>query len=173
MGVPSVQAAAVVLDEEGLAVEGAIVSTGNPHFVVFTEDESFVVEGRSWAEVGRAICFHPDFPEGTNVEFVHIRNRGEIAIRIFERGVGPTTSSGTGTCAASAAAIALRGCLPELRVEAPGGVQRTEWHAAGDEILLTGPAAIVARGEAFLPLHPAPTETRGNDGQGSREQETR
>jgi diaminopimelate epimerase len=81
---------------------------------------------------------------------VHVRSAGEIAIRIFERGVGPTTSSGTGTCATSAAAIALRGCATNLLVEAPGGTQRTEWLSREAEILLTGPAAIIARGEAFV-----------------------
>jgi diaminopimelate epimerase len=151
MGVPQVSPQTVYLDEEGIAVEGIAVSTGNPHFVIFVEDETFSAHGLTWQQLGRAICFHPDFPGQTNVEFVYLRSRHEIAIRIFERGVGPTTSSGTGTCATSAAAIATLGCAPRLLVEAPGGVQRTEWHGPHDEILLTGPAAIIAHGEAFLP----------------------
>ena len=151
MGVPSVSLRTVYLDEEGIAVEGAVVSTGNPHFVLFVEDESFRAYSMEWQVLGRAICFHPDFPEQTNVEFVHVRSAHEIAIRIFERGVGPTNSSGTGTCACSAAAIVARGCATRLVVEAPGGVQRTEWHGLDDEIVLTGPAAIIAQGEAFLP----------------------
>jgi diaminopimelate epimerase len=152
MGVPRVEASAVVLHEEGIEIEGAVVSTGNPHFVIFVEDEHFRAYGRDWRELGSAICFHPDFPEQTNVEFVHVRDAGEISIRIFERGVGPTTSSGTGTCATSAAAIALRGCSTQLRVEAPGGMQQTDWPSPGAEILLTGPAALIASGEAFVGL---------------------
>jgi diaminopimelate epimerase len=155
MGVPQVSLRTVVLDEEGIAVEGVMVSTGNPHFVIFVEDESFRVHGLDWQQIGRAICFHPDFPEQTNVEFVYLRSTQEIAIRIFERGAGPTSSSGTGTCACSAAAIATRGCASRLVVEAPGGVQRTEWHGSNEEMLLTGPAVIIARGEAFLPSHGA------------------
>jgi diaminopimelate epimerase len=150
MGVPVVAPQTVYLEEEKISVEGVAVSTGNPHFVIFMEDESFRAHGLAWQELGRAICFHTDFPQQTNVEFVHIRSPHEIAIRIFERGVGPTTSSGTGTCACTAAAIATRGCAARLLVEAPGGVQRTEWHGADDEILLTGPAAIIATGEAFF-----------------------
>ena len=42
------------------------------------------------------------FPHQTNVEFVRMSGRDEIEIRIYERGVGPTSSSGTGTCAAGA-----------------------------------------------------------------------
>jgi diaminopimelate epimerase len=151
MGVPQVSLRTVVLDEEGIAVEGVMVSTGNPHFVIFAEDETFTAHGLTWQQLGRAICFHPDFPEQINVEFVYLRSTHEIAIRIFERGVGPTTSSGTGTCATSAAAIATRGCAARLLVEAPGGAQRTEWHGPQEEILLTGPAAIIASGEAFVP----------------------
>ncbi len=150
MGVPAVEPGTVFLDEEGIAVEGVKVSTGNPHFVIFVEDESFRAHGLEWQELGRSICFHPDFPGQINVEFVHVRSTGEIAIRIYERGVGPTSSSGTGTCATSAAAIVTRGCASRLMVEAPGGVQRTEWPGPGEEILLTGPAVIIAQGEAFL-----------------------
>jgi diaminopimelate epimerase len=149
MGVPIVAERTVYLDEKGIA--GVVVATGNPHFVIFVEDESFRVYGLDWQQLGRAICFHPGFPNQTNVEFVHVRSAGEIAIRIFERGVGPTSSSGTGTCATSAAAIATRGCSAHLIVAAPGGVQRTEWPGPAEEMLLTGPAAIIAVGEAFLP----------------------
>ena len=157
MGVPTATPRTVYLDEEGVAVEGIAVSTGNPHFVIFVEDESFRAQGLDWQKLGRAICFHPDFAEQTNVEFVHVRSAEEIAIRIFERGVGPTSSSGTGTCASSAAAIVARGCAARLRVEAPGGAQITEWRGGADEMLLTGPAVIIARGEALLPA-PVPAK---------------
>ena len=150
MGTPLVTPGEVVLDEEGVTVQGAVVNTGNPHFVVLVEDETFQVQGRPWQEIGRAVCFHPQFPAQTNVEFVQVLAPGEIAIRIFERGVGPTTSSGTGTCASSAAAMTLHGCARELRVHAPGGTQTVEWASADAEMQLTGPAVIVANGEAFL-----------------------
>ena len=155
MGVPVVEPGTVVLDEEGISVEGAVVSTGNPHFVIFVDGEAFASHGMDWRDLGRAICFHPDFHEQTNVEFVHVRSEQEIAIRIFERGVGPTTSSGTGTCATSAAAIVLRGCATSLLVEAPGGLQRTEWLAPGEEMLLTGPASLIATGEAIAEMQVA------------------
>jgi len=87
------------------------------------------------------------------VEFVRVTGadkiEDEIEIRIYERGVGPTSSSGTGTCATGSAAIALRGASPVLRVIAPGGPQTVEWHGPGSEILLTGPAELVCFGEAW------------------------
>jgi len=83
------------------------------------------------------------------VEFVRIAGDREIEIRIFERGVGPTTSSGTGTSAAATAVLALRRCVSPLNVVAPGGPQTVAWGGPGTELFLTGPAALIARGEAW------------------------
>lgn len=149
MGVPRVQAGSVKL-HDGREIAGAVVNTGNPHFVILVDDDEFTVDGRPWQSIGKEICFHVDFPEQTNVEFVRLRGKGEIEIRIFERGVGPTSSSGTGTCATGSAAIALHGCASPLRVTAPGGAQMIEWQGVGSEILLTGPASLIATGQAYL-----------------------
>lgn len=149
MGVPRVQAGSVRL-ADGMVIAGAVANTGNPHFVVVVDNDEFRVAGRSWQSVGKEICFHADFPEQTNVEFVRLRGSTGIEIRIFERGVGPTSSSGTGTCATGSASIALHGCRSPLRVTAPGGAQMIEWEGAGSEILLTGPASLIASGQAYL-----------------------
>ncbi len=154
MGVPRVERAAVALDEDAVLVEGAIVSTGNPHFVIRVENSSFQVPGPNggmdWQTLGRALCVHPRFPAQTNVEFVHVLSPGRIAIRIFERGVGPTTSSGTGTCASASAAMLLHGCARTLEVEAPGGTQTVDWPGDTAEMQLTGPAELISIGEAFV-----------------------
>jgi len=76
-------------------------------------------------------------------------NEREIEIRIFERGVGPTTSSGTGSSASAIAALALNGCVSPLTVVAPGGAQTVAWEGPGTELWLTGPAALIANGEAW------------------------
>ena len=106
-----------------------------------------------WESIGREICFHSDFPQQTNVEFVRVTGPNEIEIRVFERGVGPTTSSGTGTCASAAASIALRGLSTELLVRARGGTQLVAWpdpsQSSPAEMTLTGPAELIATGEAF------------------------
>ena len=149
MGVPRVEARSIELPGVG-AVDGAVVHVGNPHFVLFVEREDFGAHGMSWQALGAKISASPLFAQGTNVEFVQVRGAGEIAFRIFERGCGPTMSSGTGTCASSAAAMFLRGTNRELTAIAEGGSQRTVWPANDAVMRLTGPAEIVCRGEAFL-----------------------
>jgi diaminopimelate epimerase len=155
MGVPEVRRATVRLhDREEVRgteeIRGAAVSTGNPHFVISVADESFTIAGRPWQEIGAAICTHPDFPKQTNVEFVHRLADDHIAIRIFERGVGPTSSSGTGTSATAAAMIALEAMPETLRVLAPGGEQTVTWAGGDAELQLTGPAVVLATG-TWLP----------------------
>jgi diaminopimelate epimerase len=148
MGVPTLSSRTVRL-KSGTEVTGAAVSTGNPHFVIAVRDSEFSVAGRTWQSIGEEICFHPDFPQQTNVEFVRVVGPGKIEIRIFERGVGPTTSSGTGSSASATAALALNDCVSPLTVVAPGGAQTVEWDGPGTELFLTGPASLIARGEAW------------------------
>ncbi|HEX8712075.1 MAG TPA: diaminopimelate epimerase [Terracidiphilus sp.] len=148
MDTPTVASHTVTL-KDGTEIEGAEVSTGNPHFVIEVDNERFDVAGKTWQSIGAEICAHPDFPNQTNVEFLRIHTPSEIEIRIFERGVGPTLSSGTGTSASATAALALHGCRSPLRVIAPGGQQTVAWSGPGSELQLTGPAALIARGEAW------------------------
>jgi diaminopimelate epimerase len=148
MGIPTFAPRAVTL-ANGVQVAGVEISTGNPHFVIVLDNAEFSVAGKTWGKIGAEICVHPDFPHKTNVEFVRIVNQREIAIRIFERGVGPTTSSGTGSSASATAALALHGCVSPLTVVAPGGAQTVAWSGSGAELYLTGPATLVARGEAW------------------------
>jgi diaminopimelate epimerase len=133
----------------GAEIVGVEVVTGNPHFVILVDDAAFTVAGKPWQAIGAEICTHRDFPHQTNVEFVRVLSEQEIEIRIFERGVGPTTSSGTGSSASATAALALRRCISPLTVVAPGGAQTTAWGGPGQELFLTGPAALIARGEAW------------------------
>jgi diaminopimelate epimerase len=153
MGVPRVMPRTIEISGVAGAIEGAMVNVGNPHYVIFVESEDFSAYGMSWQELGAKIAVDPLFKFGTNVEFVRVLKRDEIAFRIYERGCGPTTSSGTGTCASSAAAMALRGAgagvARELTAIAEGGPQRTVWPANDAAMLLTGPAEIVCRGEAY------------------------
>ena len=134
---------------DGVEVIGLEVSTGNPHFVVIVDKPDFAVAHRAWTGIGAEICAHRDFPQQTNVEFLRIVSDHEIEIRIFERGVGPTSSSGTGSSAAATAALALRRSSSPLKVVAPGGAQTVAWDGPGTELYLTGPAALIARGEAW------------------------
>jgi len=146
MGVPRVMPRTIEIPVVG-GVVGAMVNVGNPHFVIFVDTEDFSAHGLAWQTLGAQISTSPLFSHGTNVEFVRIVSESEIAFRIFERGCGPTMSSGTGTCASSAAAMALRGVNRELKAVAEGGAQRTVWATDDQAMRLTGPAEIICRGE--------------------------
>jgi diaminopimelate epimerase len=148
MGNPAFQPHTVTL-ASGLRIVGIEVLIGNPHFVIIVDNGDFSVGGKSWEVLGAEICVHSDFPQHTNVEFVRILNPDQIEIRIFERGVGPTSSSGTGSSAAATAAQAFMGCRSPLAVLTPGGLQTVNWEGPGTELRLTGPASLIARGEAF------------------------
>jgi diaminopimelate epimerase len=148
MGVPRVMQRTIELPGVG-NVAGAMVNVGNPHFVLFVDTDDFSAHGHAWQELGAKISTSPLFPHGTNVEFVRVLSPSEIAFRIYERGCGPTTSSGTGTCASSAAAMALRSTERELTAVAEGGAQRTVWPGSDAVMRLTGPAEIICRGEVL------------------------
>jgi len=126
-------------------VQGTPVSMGNPHFVVFVSEFGPGWQGEA-AEIGR----HHDFKHGINVEFVRVVKPAEIEVKFYERGVGETLSSGTGSCAAAVASVASGKTTSPVEVLAPGGAQRVEWQSLEDKVLLTGPAELICRGEFFV-----------------------
>jgi diaminopimelate epimerase len=103
-------------------VQGTPVSMGNPHFVAFVKDFPAAWQAEA-AEIGR----HPDFKLGVNVEFVRVTSHNDIEVRFYERGVGETQSSGTGSCASAVAAIAAARVNSPVNVRAPGGAQVVRW----------------------------------------------
>ena len=128
------------IEAAGETVEASVFSIGNPQCVLLgplPSDERF-------ERLGPALERHPLFPQGTNVEFVQVEAPDRVRIRIWERGVGPTESSGTGACAAAIAAIAHGGAAPRVEVISPGGSQAVEWN--GGEVYLTGWAELVWEG---------------------------
>ena len=146
MGIPRVMPRTIVIPGIG-EIPGAMVNVGNPHFVLFTDTEDFSAHGHTWQQLGAKIATSPLFAHGTNVEFVRILSPTEITFRIYERGCGPTSSSGTGTCASSAAAMTLRNTARELTAIAEGGPQHTVWPDANTAMRLTGPTEIICTGE--------------------------
>src|SRR5439155_9836126 len=97
--------------------------------------------------LGAALERHELFPERTNVEFAAIEAPDRVRIVIWERGVGPTHSSGTGSCAALIAAAAFGGAARQADIMAPGGTQRVEWQEAS--VYLTGWAEILFEGDGL------------------------
>jgi diaminopimelate epimerase len=120
---------------------GIPVSMGNPHFVVFVDNFAPGWQGDA-AEIGK----HHDFKYGINVEFVKVTDAENLNVRFYERGVGETQSSGTGSCAAAVASIFAKRAIPPVRVHAPGGTQTVRWE---EQVFLRGPAQLICRGEFF------------------------
>jgi diaminopimelate epimerase len=87
------------------------------------------------------------FPERTNVEFVSVRDRGHLRMRVWERGAGLTQACGSGACAVTAAAH-RRGMIDrKADVQLDGGVLAIELRESDEHVLMTGPAALAYRGE--------------------------
>ena len=134
----------VELDVGGERVRVVVLSVGNPQCIVLTDQ----LDDAQFRRLGPLLAAHEAFPEGTNVEFVHVVRHDEAQILIWERGVGPTTASGTGACGSAVAAAKYGGASRSLNVVSPGGTQYVEW--GDDGIYLTGWAEIIARGAWVL-----------------------
>ncbi|HTW56773.1 MAG TPA: diaminopimelate epimerase [Terriglobales bacterium] len=124
-------------------VRGIPVSMGNPHYVVFVP--AFASD---WQRQAAEIQRDSQFPQGVNVEFVAIDSKHDVRVRFFERGVGETQSSGTGSCASAVAAIATGRAESPVKVHTLGGMQTVRREA--NNIFLRGSARLVCRGEFFL-----------------------
>ncbi len=121
-----------------------ILNVGNPQCAVFVSDFSL-----DWRAAGAAIERHPHFPNRTNVSFLRGVDEHTIDVRFFERGAGETMSSGTGSTGAAAAAV-LRGLVKSpVHVLTPAGPLELKWNGGEDDVVLIGPAEIVARGEFY------------------------
>jgi diaminopimelate epimerase len=117
------------------------VNVGNPHVVFFVRDTDKVPLQR----LGPAIETDPLFPEGVNVNVATVENRGEIRLRVWERGAGLTQACGTGACATAVAALRRKLGEREVMVTLPGG--RLLFGGGDDDrITMTGPAAESFRG---------------------------
>ncbi len=125
----------------GELIEVTCVSMGNPHCTLFFDD----LDSVNIDEMGPLIEDHPAFPNRTNVEFAQVLSPDQIRVSFWERGVGRTLSSGTGSCAAAVAA-ALNGFTGRsVRVHTGGGVLGVDW-GEDNTVKLTGSAEVVYEG---------------------------
>jgi diaminopimelate epimerase len=132
----------LVIEVNDRKVRGIPVSMGNPHYVIFRNE---FVSG--WQAEAANIARHHNFKEGVNIEFVKPCDKSNIEAVFFERGVGETQSSGTGSCAAAVAAIVAGKAKSPVRVHAPGGVQTVRWE---QQVYLRGTARLVCHGDFFV-----------------------
>lgn len=131
---------------EKLTVEGqdyqmTCVSMGNPHCVIFVEDaEGFPIE-----KLGSLFEHHEAFPRKTNTEFVTVRDREHLRMRVWERGAAVTLACGTGSCATLVAGVLTGRTERKAEIELDGGSLLVEW-AENNHVFMTGPAELVFSG---------------------------
>lgn len=125
---------------KGKEFEITPVSMGNPHCVIFTEEDPMTLATKYGADME----VHPYFPEKTNTEFVKILSKNEIEMRVYERGCGITLACGTGACASVVACVLNNLTEPKVKVNLLGGAVNVEWCGNKDnpaqDIFLIGPA---------------------------------
>ena len=131
----------VELPVAGESIHATVLRMGNPQCIVL----GALPDADRFHRIGPLLSTHAAFPAGTNVEFAQVEAPDRVRILIWERGVGPTTSSGTGSSASAVAAAAHGGAARSVDVIAPGGTQRVEW--LSDGVYLTGWAEVVMEGQ--------------------------
>lgn len=152
------------------------ISMGNPHAVVFLDPpvrelladwtkKEKTAERRSGADTPSGLdCLdlavfgpffenHSRFPDRTNTEFVEVRGKNDLVMRVWERGSGETLACGTGACAVAAAAVlaGFAGKDEDIRVDLLGGGLIIRWDSRDGHIYMTGPAEEVFSGEIKIP----------------------
>ena len=124
------------------------VSMGNPHAVVFLDED---VKNLEIEKIGPKFENHERFPERVNTEFMYVLDRNTMNLRVWERGSGETWACGTGTCASVVASV-LNGLTERnVLVHLLGGDLEILWDEKDNHVYMTGPAATVFDGEIELP----------------------
>jgi diaminopimelate epimerase len=138
---------------------GTFVSMGNPHVVLFGDDNPRQMSGPldelELSRWGKPIECHPAFPRRMNVHWVRVVSRSEVIMRTWERGSGVTLACGTGAAAVCAAGVVTGRTDRRLLARLPGGELRLRWDEATDHLFLTGPAV-----EVFSGVWPVPAGAR-------------
>lgn len=143
MGFPAIREIAIELEAGDKVYTGTILSMGNPHFVIFTDNIAQI----DLSEVGPLLENHPQFPDRTNVEFAQVLSPDKIRMRVWERGSGITQACGTGACATAVAAILQGKTGRTAEVVMDGGPLSIHWDEKSDKVYMTGEAVKVFEGE--------------------------
>ncbi|MEQ8167379.1 MAG: diaminopimelate epimerase [Candidatus Eremiobacterota bacterium] len=143
MGEPSFREISHVINIDKKTFHYTSVWTGVPHAVIFDIPED-------WEEKGRKIEINPLFPEKTNVDFVHVINKYEASVKVWERGAGKTLACGTGACAVMAAGVKNNLLCRKATINLPGGSLFIEWSKKDNHIYMTGPAEYIFTGKLSM-----------------------
>ncbi|MEK9657862.1 MAG: diaminopimelate epimerase [bacterium] len=162
MGVPQYQADDVPCNlrtDDGRVIDSPIsvlgqdyvmtaIGMGNPHAVFFVDN----IHDVSIERFGPAVGDLGLFPKGVNVEVAQVIDSQNVAVQVWERGVGVSQACGTGACAVVVAGVLTNRLNPQSSVQLPGGILSIDWQGEGQKILMTGPAQQVFSGDIQLAL---------------------
>lgn len=138
----------VPLEVKGKSYRMNGVSMGNPHCVIFMEED---VRNLDLEAIGPDFENHERFPKRINTEFVNVLDNQTLRMRVWERGSGETLACGTGACATAVAAV-LNGLVQkEVTVKLLGGDLKIQWDGGESPVYMTGPATTVFDGIVELP----------------------
>jgi len=153
MGVPDWDGRAIPVAADGEVIERPLevagrawrvtcVSMGNPHCVVFVDEDPATL---TLPDLGPRFEHHRFFPRRVNTEFVRVLGPSRLAMRVWERGSGETMACGTGACAAAVAAARTGRSGRQVTVVLPGGELEIDWRP-DDRVLMAGDAVEVFEG---------------------------
>lgn len=118
------------------------VNMGNPHCIFFVEN----ADGHDLKKIGPMIEHHPLFPERANISLAQIKSKGEIRLRVWERGAGLTLACGSAACATAVAAARRKLANRQVRIVLDGGPLDIAWRE-DNHVLMTGPTELNFTGE--------------------------
>lgn len=144
MGLPKVEDVHAAIQLAGIEFDATILNVGNPQCAIFVERFP-----ENWLVAAQQAERHERFPQHSNVSFVRVLDRHTIEAVFFERGVGETRSSGTGSTGAAAAAILRKVVQSPVEIRTPAGSLSLRWD---NNLYLTGPAELIAEGRVLLDL---------------------
>ncbi|MBQ9360009.1 MAG: diaminopimelate epimerase [Lachnospiraceae bacterium] len=139
----SAQVVHIPLDINETKYNITCVSMGNPHCVIFMDED---VKTLKIEELGPLFERHVIFPDRVNTEFINVADRGHLIMRVWERGAGETMACGTGACASVVAAVLNDLVDRKVRVTLLGGELDIEWRESDGNVYMTGPAETVFEG---------------------------
>ena len=142
--VPDIEKDAQSAQILGTTVEYHSINTGVPHAVVYVDDPT----ERKWMTFGEAMEWAKEFPQGTNCDFIHVDDKGNITMRVWERGCGETLCCGTGATASALVSMALGLVGDSVLVHLALGALKIE--KENGLAYMSGPAETVFEGEIEL-----------------------
>jgi diaminopimelate epimerase len=130
------------VEAQGRSFDATILSMGNPHCVIFVDEDPEDYPKR----YGPTLEHDPLFPAKTNVEFIKVLDRKHLLMTVWERGSGETFACGTGACASAVAACLKDLADSETTVHLKGGDLTISWNGHQSSVFMLGPAVSVYTG---------------------------